>query len=1164
MNLGEAVLRISAHAGGFTATTNKVITKLRTIGKTAQAVGMKMRTMGMQASFMGAAIVAALTPAIVAGASFEKQMSSVVAVVDELRPSAAGAAEAFAGFTEQVLHLGATTEWTARQVAEAAHFLGLAGFSLQEIQEALPATLQLATAGSLDLGRAAEIAADTLRAFGLEAHELGRVVDALAKAATTTNTTVEKLGESMRYAAPLSASLGQTVEQTAAALGLLANAGIKASRGGTVLANMQAMLVKNTEKADKIMRRHGMTFRDINPEVQKLATVILNLKEANLSALEVLEIFRLRAGRGVLAFMTQSEEKIRQVFAGLEDAAGVAKEMQEIKLDNITGAFVLLKSILEGVAIDIFNAMKTDLEELLTSAREWVAELKTWIGANEELVASIGKFAAGLGLVLITVGPLLMMLGMLTSAVGGLYTAFAGLVGLLATNPIALGAMLMALPVLLVLFKDLKAALRGVNTEMRHARQASDKKILMDNQHMRSLEALAEKEQLTNEEMKEATRLIEGLEKDYGDLGIEVDETTKSITGLAAGQERYNAAVRQRRITALNKEIRELRENLTASVDAAKLGAGWWRSFLNKVAAGLELNEDLTEQQNKALQKHHDLLNQLIDSQAELNALQAGENVPIAGGGDPEAMAREARRIEMQARILEQEAEFEKQLKKVAKIEAEIFEDDHEGRAGAIRELEQQAEVRQKVLQDAIDLAEKGRVAARAQEEAAAAEVRMLQEKGQLGSELLAQKQVEEQLARGVAEAREQELQRLQHLREQNTIFLEQQTQKELLEEKEDRLKFMEDMRIAESRYGKDKIETARLEAEQRLRIKKKEIEETFALSKELSDKERKLAEQQKAEALKLAEAAARAHVKKAMDEEAEKKKKTTNIAKRELELERSISGQLVRRVRSLRDILMLYQAIAIVRQIQENRARIAADQAILAEEKLSRLYERRARMKDDSAAAERLDLLIRRTKTQAEMSQQIAGKRAEEAQLPGASEASAMLVERLAVLQDDVLTLHHGIAAAFQSIANDFQTAPVLWVDAFVGAWQIEAQRMVDAVQFTMQQIKVELDPATTHSPSLLQVMDMNVAAVAGGVGKVVGSLEQALPRLRSMSISRALASPPAGRVDTGGALQPMTQTLNDNRRVEMQVNNNLDLDSVERRIGNALQRSGMQGGGM
>jgi len=396
-------------------------------------------------------------------------------------------------------------------------------------------------------------------------------------------------------------------------------------------------------------------------------------------------------------------------------------------------------------------------------------------------------------------------------------------------------------------------------------------------------------------------------------------------------------------------------------------------------------------------------------------------------------------------------------------------------------------------------------------------------------------------------------------------IELAEKKKEQLADEKKDRLGFMEDMRIEASRRGKDELATSRLEAAKMLREKKEEIDKRFALSEELSEGERKLLERQRKEAIQLAEEEAKAHVKAAVDKARGVKEKTLNVAKREEDLERSITSELIKRVQTLRDVFMLYQAIATIRQIQENRARIAADQAIMAEHRLAKMRERREGMKEGSTAAERMDLALQRAEAQVRISQMVAGKRAGEAQLPGAQQVQDMMMGTAAQMQEQMLGIHQSIVGIFQNIGNAFETAPVLWVEAFVVSWQIESQRMINEVRATMSQLSAIMLPTATHSPSLLQVMDMNVAAVSKGISRVAGALEQAVPRLRNASVSRALAVQ-GGRFGAvaGFEPQPSIQTLHDNRRVEMNLNNNLDLDDVDRRIGNAITRAGMRGGGM
>ena len=179
-----------------------------------------------------AGVTAGMTAAIGAseavGSEFEAQMSRVQAI-------SGATSEEFAALRDQAIQLGADTSFSASSAAMGMENLAAAGFAVTEIMDAMPGMLDLAAASGEDLASSADIAASALRGFGLEASEAGHVADVLAANANMTNSSVADTGEALKYIAPLARAAGVSLEETAAAIGIMANAGIQGSQAGTTL-----------------------------------------------------------------------------------------------------------------------------------------------------------------------------------------------------------------------------------------------------------------------------------------------------------------------------------------------------------------------------------------------------------------------------------------------------------------------------------------------------------------------------------------------------------------------------------------------------------------------------------------------------------------------------------------------------------------------------------------------------------------------------------------------------------------------------------------------------------------------------------------------------------------------------------------------------------------
>ena len=226
-------------------------------------VGQGMQDAGRQAIMFGAALSSALVPSIKAFGDFNQEVTNVVAVMGDL--SNTEAENTIVSLSERFLELGERTEFTADQIAAAAKSLALAGFSVDEVKEAIEAVTNLASAGNVPLEQAAGYFANITRAFDVDTSNAQRVADVLAVVATNSNTTIETLGESFKFIAPIASATGQSLEQVSTALGVLGNAGISASRAGTGLSRAFSELLEKEDDFSEILNSIGSSYDRIDP-----------------------------------------------------------------------------------------------------------------------------------------------------------------------------------------------------------------------------------------------------------------------------------------------------------------------------------------------------------------------------------------------------------------------------------------------------------------------------------------------------------------------------------------------------------------------------------------------------------------------------------------------------------------------------------------------------------------------------------------------------------------------------------------------------------------------------------------------------------------------------------------------------------------------------------
>lgn len=318
-------------------------------------------------------------------AGFEESMDGVAAVTQATD-------EQMKALIATARRLGAETRYSATEAANGMAFLGQAGFTTEQIIAAMPGTLDLATAGALGLADAADIASAVLAGFNLSAGEAGRVSDVLAMAAAASNTNVYQLGDAMKYVAPISASMGTSMEETAAAIGILSNAGLQGSMAGTGLRQVLSSLASPTKEAADILRAYGIQLDDVNPATHSLSQVINRLSQAGITAGDALQIFGDRGAPAMLALTSQAKG-FDELTGKINSSKGAAKEMAGVMGNNLRGDFKELESAVEELVLKIGDA------GLLQAMRDGTVAATDFVRAINDMAES-GEIAAWADLVM--------------------------------------------------------------------------------------------------------------------------------------------------------------------------------------------------------------------------------------------------------------------------------------------------------------------------------------------------------------------------------------------------------------------------------------------------------------------------------------------------------------------------------------------------------------------------------------------------------------------------------------------------------------------------------------------------------------------------------------------------------------------------------------------
>lgn len=373
--------------------------------------------------YVSVPIVAGFAAATKVGMEFEAQMSRVQAILGAT-PSD------MKKLNSQAKQLGADTAFSAKEAADGMEQLASAGFSTNEVMEAMPGLLDLAAISGKDVGAASEYASSAVRQFQLDASETGHVADVFARAAADTNAETKDMGYALKYAGTAADSAGWSLEQTAAAIGIMSNAGIKGEQAGTTLRGALTRLMKPTAAMNDTMEQYGISIYDSNGKMKSLSGITEQLQsklgglsdEQKNSALATL--FGTESLSGMLALMNAGPNEIDKLTKSLENSDGSAKKMAETMQNNLKGALEEAGGSLETMAITIYE----DLEPTLTRI---VKAFTDMVNAFNGLPEPVRKFIVVFAGIVAAVGPVMWILGKLTTFILGWPTTIANVITIL-------------------------------------------------------------------------------------------------------------------------------------------------------------------------------------------------------------------------------------------------------------------------------------------------------------------------------------------------------------------------------------------------------------------------------------------------------------------------------------------------------------------------------------------------------------------------------------------------------------------------------------------------------------------------------------------------------------------------------------------------------------
>lgn len=378
----------------FQKNTNSTMS---TVGQVATSTG-KTLTKAVTVPIIGIGVAAAKV-----GGDFEAQMSRVKAI-------SGATGSSFEELRQQAIDLGAKTAFSAKESAAGMENLASAGFDAKEIMEAMPGLLDLAAVSGGDVALASENAATALRGFNLDASQSGHVANVFARAAADTNAEVGDMGEAMKYIAPVANTMGLSLEETAAAIGIMSDAGIKGSQAGTSLRGALSRLAKPTDMMQAKMDELGLSFYDSEGKMKPLKDQIGMLKDAfkgltpEQQQNALVTLYGQESLSGMLALIDKGPDKLGKLTESLKNSDGAADEMARTMQDNMKSSLEQMMGALESAAIVVQKILAPAVRKVADSISGLVDK---FVSAPEP----VQKMIVTIGLIVAAIGPLLVIFG---------------------------------------------------------------------------------------------------------------------------------------------------------------------------------------------------------------------------------------------------------------------------------------------------------------------------------------------------------------------------------------------------------------------------------------------------------------------------------------------------------------------------------------------------------------------------------------------------------------------------------------------------------------------------------------------------------------------------------------------------------------------------------
>lgn len=365
-NLGQATGYLILDTSRFTSGFQTARTSLQQFMDSSGIAQNRVKALGTAFTSAGATMTKGLTvpllgvatAAVKVTADFDAQMSKVSAI-------SGATGEDFDALREKAREMGEKTKFSATEAGQAFEYMAMAGWKTEDMLNGIEGIMNLAAAAGEDLGLTSDIVTDALTAFGLQAEDSAHFADILAAASSNANTNVSMMGETFKYVAPVAGQMGYSAEDTAVAIGLMANSGIKASQAGTSLRGILSRMAKPTDEVAAAMDTLGVSLEDGEGHMYSLMDLMVNLREGFSSNLKI-PTEELQASMQKLDAQFEAGELTEKQYADAQDELMERAYGAEGALKAKTAAALAGRNAMSGL-LAIVSASDEDFQKLTAS-----------------------------------------------------------------------------------------------------------------------------------------------------------------------------------------------------------------------------------------------------------------------------------------------------------------------------------------------------------------------------------------------------------------------------------------------------------------------------------------------------------------------------------------------------------------------------------------------------------------------------------------------------------------------------------------------------------------------------------------------------------------------------------------------------------------------------